>query len=217
MDRGFRRRQAARTSTASVHVRDGFGWNPRRTLPRFEGLVGRPMVASDRSGHDWRRLSRRRTGPGSWSHGPRLLRQGAYTIGFDVKIALLWGRSMSTGTREIMPNPSVNNYVAGDGKEFWIVGLEGDRHWPALTGCGSIRVVGRRTVRHWARPSNECPRADSGAGCPLRHAYSGRMVRSVRCRAGCVLGAGQLGGRSLGGPAVLLLGRPGQVPDEQGA
>ena len=67
-----------------------------------------------------------------------LLRQGAYTIGFDVNIALLWGQSLSTGTREMMPNPSVNNYAAGDRKEFWIVGLEGDRHWPALA-----RAIGR--------------------------------------------------------------------------
>jgi crotonobetainyl-CoA:carnitine CoA-transferase CaiB-like acyl-CoA transferase len=32
----------------------------------------------------------------------------------------------------------VNNYTAGDGKPFWIVGLEGDRHWPGLA-----RAVGR--------------------------------------------------------------------------
>ena len=82
-------------------------------------------------------FARQRTGTGQLV-STSLLRQGAYTIGFDVNIALLWGRSMSTGTREIMPNPSVNNYVAGDGKEFWIVGLEGDRHWPALA-----RAVGR--------------------------------------------------------------------------
>jgi crotonobetainyl-CoA:carnitine CoA-transferase CaiB-like acyl-CoA transferase len=31
-----------------------------------------------------------------------------------------------------MYSPVVNNYTAGDGRPFWIVGLEGDRHWPAL-------------------------------------------------------------------------------------
>ena len=61
-----------------------------------------------------------------------LLRQGAYTIGFDVNIAMMWGRSLAVGVRETMGNPSVNNYTAGDGEQFWIVGLEGDRHWPAL-------------------------------------------------------------------------------------
>jgi crotonobetainyl-CoA:carnitine CoA-transferase CaiB-like acyl-CoA transferase len=32
----------------------------------------------------------------------------------------------------------MNNYAAGDGRRFWIVGLEADRHWPAL-----CRAVGR--------------------------------------------------------------------------
>jgi crotonobetainyl-CoA:carnitine CoA-transferase CaiB-like acyl-CoA transferase len=31
-----------------------------------------------------------------------------------------------------MPSPSVNNYSAGCGRHFWIVGLDGDRHWPPL-------------------------------------------------------------------------------------
>ncbi len=31
-----------------------------------------------------------------------------------------------------MGNPTVNNYVAGDGRRFWVVGLEGARHWPPL-------------------------------------------------------------------------------------
>ena len=37
-----------------------------------------------------------------------------------------------------MRNPTVNNYTAGDGKRFWIVGLDGERHWPPLA-----RAVGR--------------------------------------------------------------------------
>jgi crotonobetainyl-CoA:carnitine CoA-transferase CaiB-like acyl-CoA transferase len=67
-----------------------------------------------------------------------LLRQGAYTIGFDVNVALMLGRTLAIGARESMHSPTVNNYVAGDGRPFWIVGLEGDRHWPALA-----RAVGR--------------------------------------------------------------------------
>jgi crotonobetainyl-CoA:carnitine CoA-transferase CaiB-like acyl-CoA transferase len=67
-----------------------------------------------------------------------LLRQGAYTIGFDVNVALMWGRTLAVGVRETMGNPSVNNYQAGDGEQFWIVGLEGERHWPPLA-----RAVGR--------------------------------------------------------------------------
>jgi crotonobetainyl-CoA:carnitine CoA-transferase CaiB-like acyl-CoA transferase len=36
------------------------------------------------------------------------------------------------GSREAMGNPAINNYTAGDGRRFWIVGLEGERHWPPL-------------------------------------------------------------------------------------
>ncbi len=76
-------------------------------------------------------FDRERTGRGQLV-STSLLRQGAYTIGFDVNIALLWGRTIAAGDRETMRNPTVNNYSAGDGAQFWLVGLEGDRHWPAL-------------------------------------------------------------------------------------
>jgi crotonobetainyl-CoA:carnitine CoA-transferase CaiB-like acyl-CoA transferase len=81
-------------------------------------------------------VERARTGEGQVVT-TSLLRQGVYTIGFDVNVALMWGRSLNIGTRETMGNPTINNYTAGDGRSFWIVGLEGDRHWPALA-----RVVG---------------------------------------------------------------------------
>lgn len=61
-----------------------------------------------------------------------LYRQGAYTVSFDLNTLLLTGQQVAIGQRESMGNPCMNNYVAGDGRRFWIVGLEGDRHWPAL-------------------------------------------------------------------------------------
>jgi crotonobetainyl-CoA:carnitine CoA-transferase CaiB-like acyl-CoA transferase len=76
-------------------------------------------------------VERARTGRGQLV-STSLLRQGVYTIGFDVNIALMWGRTLGIGTREAMYSPTLNNYSAGDGRAFWIVGLEGDRHWPAL-------------------------------------------------------------------------------------
>ena len=61
-----------------------------------------------------------------------LLRQGVYTIGFDLNMMLGWGQHPMIGQRTQMMNPSVNNYQAGDGTWFWGVGLEGERHWPPL-------------------------------------------------------------------------------------
>ena len=76
-------------------------------------------------------FARERTGAGDLV-STSLLRQGAYTIGFDVNIALMWGLPVRVGTRTAMGNPAINNYTAGDGRRFWIVGLEGERHWPPL-------------------------------------------------------------------------------------
>jgi crotonobetainyl-CoA:carnitine CoA-transferase CaiB-like acyl-CoA transferase len=61
-----------------------------------------------------------------------LYRQGAYTVSFDINTYLLTGQPIAIGQRETMGNPCMNNYAAGDGRRFWIVGLEGDRHWPPL-------------------------------------------------------------------------------------
>jgi crotonobetainyl-CoA:carnitine CoA-transferase CaiB-like acyl-CoA transferase len=80
---------------------------------------------------------RERTGEGDFV-STSLLRQGAYTIGFDVNVALMWGLSIGIGTRTAMGNPATNNYTAGDGRRFWIVGIEAERHWPPLA-----RAVGR--------------------------------------------------------------------------
>lgn len=83
-------------------------------------------------------VSRARTGVGQLVT-TSLYRQGAYTISFDLNTFLLTGRQIAIGQRESMGNPCMNNYTAGDGRRFWIVGLEGDRHWPAL-----CRSVGRQ-------------------------------------------------------------------------
>lgn len=82
-------------------------------------------------------LARERTGTGQLVT-TSLYRQGAYTVSFDLNTYLLTGQPIAVGQRESMGNPCMNNYTTGDARRFWIVGLQGDRHWPAL-----CRVVGR--------------------------------------------------------------------------
>ncbi len=82
-------------------------------------------------------VARARTGTGQLV-STSLYRQGAYTISFDLNTFLLTGHSIAIGQRESMANPCMNNYTAGDGRRFWIVGLQVDRHWGPL-----CRVVGR--------------------------------------------------------------------------
>jgi crotonobetainyl-CoA:carnitine CoA-transferase CaiB-like acyl-CoA transferase len=83
-------------------------------------------------------LARDRTGSGQLV-STSLYRQGAYTVSFDLNTYLMTGQPIAVGQREKMGNPCMNNYAAGDGRRFWIVGLEVDRHWPPL-----CRAVGKR-------------------------------------------------------------------------
>jgi crotonobetainyl-CoA:carnitine CoA-transferase CaiB-like acyl-CoA transferase len=80
-------------------------------------------------------IARQRTGTGQLV-STSLYRQGAYMVSFDLNTYLLTGQPIAIGQRESMGNPCMNNYAAGDGRRFWIVGLEADRHWPAL--CRAI-------------------------------------------------------------------------------
>jgi crotonobetainyl-CoA:carnitine CoA-transferase CaiB-like acyl-CoA transferase len=105
---------------------------PGGPLPFQRGGMGDHSVAmSAVAGINAALVERSRTGLGQVVSAS-LLRQGAYTIGFDMNVALMWGQSLGIGVRENMYSPVLNNYTAGDGRAFWIVGLEGDRHWPAL-------------------------------------------------------------------------------------
>ena len=70
-----------------------------------------------------------------------LLRAGAYTIGGDIGIQLQFGRIESTKARDKNPLALVNCYEAGDGKWFWLIGLEAERHFP-----GVLRALGREEL-----------------------------------------------------------------------
>lgn len=73
-------------------------------------------------------LARERTGAGQLVT-TSLYRQGAYTVSFDLNTYLMSGQPIAIGQRESMGNPCMNNYAAQDGRRFWIVGLEPERHW----------------------------------------------------------------------------------------
>jgi crotonobetainyl-CoA:carnitine CoA-transferase CaiB-like acyl-CoA transferase len=74
---------------------------------------------------------RERTGEGQLV-STSLLREGMYTLSFDMAVSLRFGVDLLPGNRKTMGNPAMNNYQDSEGKWFWIVGLEGARHWPAL-------------------------------------------------------------------------------------
>ena len=82
-------------------------------------------------------VARQRTGEGQLV-STSLLRTGMYVLGWDMNIRLRYGHVAPPYTRFDVPNPVVNSYKAGDGKWFWLLGLQGDRHWPDL-----VRAVKR--------------------------------------------------------------------------
>jgi crotonobetainyl-CoA:carnitine CoA-transferase CaiB-like acyl-CoA transferase len=59
-----------------------------------------------------------------------LLRLGAYMMSWDLNLALRFGAPTVPTDRAAAGNPLINGYTAGDGKRFWLLGLEADRHWP---------------------------------------------------------------------------------------
>jgi crotonobetainyl-CoA:carnitine CoA-transferase CaiB-like acyl-CoA transferase len=101
-------------------------------------------------------VARARTGTGQLV-STSLYRQGAYTVSFDINTYLLTGLPIAVGQRETMGNPCMNNYAARDGRRFWIVGLEADRHWPPL-----CRAVGRPDWLDDPRYSDARARAVNG-------------------------------------------------------
>lgn len=82
-------------------------------------------------------FDRERTGQGRVV-STSLLRTGIYTIGWDVGVYLRFGKRQSTRPRHRNATPQVLNYRARDGRSFWLLGLEADRHWPGL-----LEAIGR--------------------------------------------------------------------------
>lgn len=76
-------------------------------------------------------FDRERTGKGRVV-STSLLRTGIYTLGWDVGVYLRFGKRQSTKPNRENPSPMMNCYRAADGRAFWLLGLEADRHFPGL-------------------------------------------------------------------------------------
>jgi len=74
---------------------------------------------------------RERTGRGQ-RVATSLLRTGLYCVGWDTGIRLRFGTVAPSLPRTEALNPVLNQYKSGDGRWFWLLGLEAERHWPKL-------------------------------------------------------------------------------------
>ena len=72
-----------------------------------------------------------------------LLRTGIYSIGMDVATRVGLGRIATPPPRTKPQNPLMNTYCAADGKWFWLVGAESERHWP-----GIVLALGHPALEH---------------------------------------------------------------------
>ena len=81
-------------------------------------------------------FSREKSGKGQLV-STSLLREGVYTLSFDLSLGARLGVPIQVADRRTMGNPCINSYADKEGRWFWVVGLEAERHWPPLA-----RVVG---------------------------------------------------------------------------
>jgi len=85
--------------------------------------------------------ARQRTGAGQLVT-TSLLRTGMYVLGWDLNTRLRFGHVAPPYTRSTAPNPLISCYRAADDGWFWLLGLQGDRHWPDL-----VRAIERPALR----------------------------------------------------------------------
>jgi crotonobetainyl-CoA:carnitine CoA-transferase CaiB-like acyl-CoA transferase len=114
---------------------------PGHELPPQPGAIGDHTTAQSALGAICAALvARQRTGRGQLI-SVSLLRAGIYTVGWDIGVALR-GARVEPRDRLRAVNPLVNCYQAGDGRWFWLLLLQADRHWPDL-----CRAIGREDLR----------------------------------------------------------------------
>ena len=85
-------------------------------------------------------FDRERTGTGRVV-STSLLRTGIYTLGWDVGVYLRFGKRQSTKSSRKNPAPQMNCYRCADGRAFWLLGMEADRHFPGL-----LKAIGREEL-----------------------------------------------------------------------
>ena len=106
--------------------------------PQQRGGMGDHMTGTSAAGAISAALYRRElTGKGQ-RIGVSLLRVGIYMMGWDMNIHLRSGMPIVPVDRFHAPNPIINSFRAGDGKWFFLLLLQADRHWPDL-----LRAIGR--------------------------------------------------------------------------
>lgn len=100
--------------------------------PQQRGGMGDHMTGSTAAGAISAALfNREKTGKGQ-RVAVSLLRIGAYMMGWDLNINLRLGMPTAPYNRHHAVNPIINSFQDRDGRWFWLLLLQADRHWPDL-------------------------------------------------------------------------------------
>jgi crotonobetainyl-CoA:carnitine CoA-transferase CaiB-like acyl-CoA transferase len=122
---------------------------PGGEIPQQRGGMGDHMTGQALAGAVCAALfARERTGKGQHVSVP-LVRVGVYMIGWDVMLSGRLGVPVMTYGRCHAINPIIDCYQAGDGRWFWLLLLQADRHWPDL-----CRAIERPSLMEDERFSN---------------------------------------------------------------
>lgn len=115
-------------------------------------------------------VARARTGEGQFV-STSLLRTGMYILGWDTSIRLRFGYIDPPYDRRHAPNPLINCYRGADDRWFWLLGLQGDRHWPDL-----LRAIEREELGRDPRFADIRVRRQNCAACVavLDEVFAGR-------------------------------------------
>jgi crotonobetainyl-CoA:carnitine CoA-transferase CaiB-like acyl-CoA transferase len=122
---------------------------PGADIPQQRGGMGDHMTGQMTAGSICAALyNREKTGQGQRVSVP-LVRVGVYMCGWDVMLALRLGLPILSYDRYHAVNPIIDCYKSGDGKWFWLLLLQADRHWGDL-----CRAIGREDLMEDERFKN---------------------------------------------------------------
>jgi crotonobetainyl-CoA:carnitine CoA-transferase CaiB-like acyl-CoA transferase len=111
---------------------------PGRDFPMQRGGMGDHNAGAQAAGAISAALYRREKSGEGQRVAVSLARTGAYTIGWDLNVAVRMDADVRAFEREAFPNPLIMPYRCADGRTIWLLMLQGDRHWPDY-----CRAVGR--------------------------------------------------------------------------
>ncbi|HEY7268317.1 MAG TPA: CoA transferase, partial [Dehalococcoidia bacterium] len=122
---------------------------PDMPPPQQRGGMGDHMTGLAAAGAISAALFKReKTGEGQ-RVAASLTRIGAYMMGWDYNAVLRTGMPVMPYDRLHAPNPIINCFRDRDGRWFWLLLLQADRHWPDL-----LRALGRDDIAKDERFAN---------------------------------------------------------------